>query len=107
MTAVDQERLKTKTQRIENMKPSPQIKWFDDCVVLSVIVAAFMRLPYREECIDYLIETHFKPVNRPMRMCQPRDLLLQVKNYCLYNDLQIELKNEYMDFACDNYFSVM
>ena len=42
-----------------------------------------------------------------MRMCQPRDLLLQVKNYCLYNDVPIELKNEYIDFACENYFSVM
>jgi len=47
------------------------------------------------------------PVDRPFRNCQPRDLLLQVRNYCLYNNLEVELKKEYFDFACDNYFSVM
>ncbi|MGB7347678.1 MAG: AAA family ATPase [Pirellulaceae bacterium] len=74
---------------------------------LFEIMCKVTKVPYNADCIDYLIETHFKPVDRPMRMCQPRDLLLQVKNYCLYNDLKIELKNEYMDFACENYFSVM
>ena len=66
-----------------------------------------VKVPYSPDAIDYLIATHYIPVERPMRMCQPRDLLLQVKNYCLYNDLPIELKNEYLDFACENYFSVM
>jgi hypothetical protein len=41
-----------------------------------------------------------------MRMCHPRDLLLQVKHYCQYNDLPIELENQYLDFACQNYFSI-
>ena len=74
---------------------------------LFEIMCKVVKIPYNADAIDYLIETHYKPVDRPMRMCQPRDLLLQVKNFCLYNDLQIELKNEYFDFACDNYFSVM
>ena len=46
-------------------------------------------------------------VNRPFRCCQPRDLLLQVRNYCVYNDLPLELKPEYFDFAASNYFTVM
>jgi hypothetical protein len=74
---------------------------------LFQIMAKVLKVPYRQEAIDYLIETHYKPINRPMRMCQPRDLLLQVKNYCLYNDLPVDLKNEYFDYACDNYFAVM
>jgi hypothetical protein len=74
---------------------------------LFQIMCKVLQVPHREDAIDYLIETHYKPINRPMRMCQPRDLLLQVKNYCLYNDIPIELKNEYLDFACENYFSVM
>ena len=45
--------------------------------------------------------------NRPFRCCQPRDLLLQVRNYCVYNDLPLELKPEYFDFAAANYFTVM
>ncbi|MEM9828448.1 MAG: hypothetical protein AAF958_17800 [Planctomycetota bacterium] len=74
---------------------------------LFEIMCKIVKVPYRKDAIDYLIETHYKPIDRPMRMCQPRDLLLQVKNYCLYNDIPVELKNEYLDFACENYFSVM
>lgn len=74
---------------------------------LFEIMCKVTKIPYRAECVDYLIKTHYLPVNRPFRNCQPRDLLLQVRNYCLYNDLEVELKNEYFDFACDNYFSVM
>jgi hypothetical protein len=74
---------------------------------LFEIMCKVVKIPYNADAINYVIETHYKPVNRPMRMCQPRDLLLQVKNYCLYNDIPIELKNEYFDFACENYFSVM
>ena len=74
---------------------------------LFEIMCGVVKIPFKEPAVTYLIEKHYKPVNRPMRMCQPRDLLLQVKNYCLYNDLPIELKKEYLDFACENYFSVM
>ena len=65
------------------------------------------KIPYNAEAVDYLVKTHYLPVDRPFRNCQPRDLLLQVRNYCLYNNLEVELKKEYFDFACDNYFSVM
>ncbi len=74
---------------------------------LFEIMCKITQVPYNAEAIDYLIKTHYLPIERPMRMCQPRDLLLQVKNYCLYNDLPVELNNEYLDFACENYFSVM
>ena len=78
-----------------------------DFIKLFEIMCKITKVPYKADVIRYLIDTHYKPVDRPMRMCQPRDLLLQVKNYCLYNDVPIELKNEYVDFACENYFSVM
>ncbi len=74
---------------------------------LFEIMCKVLKMPYNADAIDYVIKTHYLPVNRPFRNCQPRDLLLQVRNFCLYNDLEIELKNEYFDFACDNYFSVM
>jgi hypothetical protein len=57
--------------------------------------------------IDYLIDTHYRRVNRPFRCCQPRDLMLQVRNFCVYNDLAVEMKNEYFDVAASNYFTVM
>jgi hypothetical protein len=79
----------------------------EDFRKLFEIMCRIVKVPYNPDAIDYLIETHYRPIDRPFRNCQPRDLLLQVRNYCLYNDLDVELKNEYFDFACDNYFSVM
>lgn len=59
------------------------------------------------EALDYLIETHYTKKNRPFRACQPRDLLLQVRNFCLYKSLPRKISPAAFDFACDNYFSVM
>jgi hypothetical protein len=55
--------------------------------------------------IDYLVDHHYRRVGRPFRYCQPRDLLLQVRNRCIYNGVPIELKPEYFDFAAMNYFT--
>jgi hypothetical protein len=74
---------------------------------LFEIMCKVTKVPYNKRAVDYLIETHYKAANRPMRMCQPRDLLLQVRNHCLYNDLPLSLENEYLDYAVCNYFSVM
>ena len=65
-----------------------------------------MGFEVRRECIDHLIEKHYRN-KRPFRCCQPRDLLLQVRNLCLYRNLTMELTNEYFDFAAAVYFTVM
>ncbi|HEV3165370.1 MAG TPA: AAA family ATPase [Isosphaeraceae bacterium] len=57
--------------------------------------------------IEYLIDRHYHQVSRPFRCCQPRDLLLQVRNYCVYNDLPLTLTPEYFDIVAGNYFTVM
>jgi predicted ATPase with chaperone activity len=62
---------------------------------------------YREEPINYVIEKHYKQMQRPLRCCQPRDLLLQVRNYCSFHNVPMELTNEYFDSAVENYFAVM
>ena len=31
---------------------------------------------YDEAVVDYLIEKHYRSINRPLRCCQPRDLLV-------------------------------
>jgi hypothetical protein len=59
------------------------------------------------EAIDYLIETHYRAANRPFRACQPRDLLAQVKNYCVYKEIPKKMSPKAFDFAVENYFSVM
>ena len=42
-----------------------------------------------------------------MRCCQPRDLLMQVRNMCLYEARALEMTNDAMDFAVENYFAVL
>ena len=74
---------------------------------LFKIMCPKMGFEYRQEAVDHLIETHYQRVNRPFANCQPRDLLLQVKNYCYYMGLPMELTPEYFDLAVENYFAVM
>jgi predicted ATPase with chaperone activity len=59
-----------------------------------------------QPAVDYLITEHYERAQRPFRCCHPRDLLLQVRNYCIYNGLSLELKPEYFDFAAMNYFTM-
>jgi predicted ATPase with chaperone activity len=62
---------------------------------------------YDPEIVDYLLATHYRPIERPMRRCHPRDLLMQVHNFCSYNDLPMELKSDHFDLIVDNYFTVV
>jgi hypothetical protein len=62
---------------------------------------------YEESAIDYLIETHYRPGNRPFRCCQPRDLLLQIRHHCLYEQKELAMSPAAFDFAVENYFAVM
>ncbi|MFO1094043.1 MAG: AAA family ATPase [Planctomycetaceae bacterium] len=74
---------------------------------LFEIMAPKMGIKYDGAAIDYLIAKHYKGVNRPFRNCQPRDLLLQVRNYATYKRMPKLMSPEAFDFAVENYFSVM
>ncbi|MEX0712286.1 MAG: AAA family ATPase, partial [Pirellulales bacterium] len=71
------------------------------------ILAPKMGFEHNEQAIDYLIDKHYRPINRPFRCCQPRDLLLQIKNLCSYLNEPASMSSEHFDFAVDNYFAVM
>ncbi len=62
---------------------------------------------YEKAAIDYLLAKHYRPCNRPMRRCHPRDLLGQIQNYCRYNDLPMEMRPEYFDRIVKSYFTVV
>ena len=62
---------------------------------------------YDPDAVDYLVKTHYRPLNRPLRRCHPRDLLSQILNYCTYNDLQMEMRPEYFDGVVKSYFTVV
>ncbi|MEZ6124417.1 MAG: AAA family ATPase [Planctomycetaceae bacterium] len=84
--------------------PDPTIEEFRK---LMDIMSGVLGFPKRPECVEYLIQKHYLEVERPFRLCQPRDLLMQVKNYCNYHEKPPELTNEAFDFAVQNYFSIM
>lgn len=74
---------------------------------LFQIMAPIVGVEYHAEAVDYVIETHYKPIDRPFRCCQPRDLLLQIRNYCNYLDTMPVMCREYFDYAVENYFAIM
>jgi len=74
---------------------------------LFKIMAPKLGFEYREEPIDYLIQTHYIERRRPFRNCQPRDLLMQVRNRCFYENQPLALTNESFDLAVENYFATM
>lgn len=59
------------------------------------------------EAVHYLIETHYSPCGRPLRRCHPRDLLAQIKNYCLYYGRPMELRPDYLDRVVRSYFTAL
>jgi DNA-binding PadR family transcriptional regulator len=71
------------------------------------LMAPKLGFVHREEIVDYLIAKHYRAVQRPFRCCQPRDLLLQIRNFCYYQDQPLEMTRENFDFAVENYFAVL
>lgn len=63
--------------------------------------------PWRPEVVQQLIEGYFKQVNRPLRRCYARDLLSQVRAYCAYRSEPLDLRLDYLQHACRNYFGCL
>jgi hypothetical protein len=61
-------------------------------------------LRYHHVMVAYLHRRHYLPYNRPMRSCQPRDLLDQVTALCRFEGREPEITRELLDTACDAYF---
>jgi hypothetical protein len=64
-------------------------------------------IKYDEAAMDDLIETHYKAAGRPFRCCHARDLLRQVKHYCEFKQLPLEMSPERFATAVRNYFAVV
>jgi hypothetical protein len=99
---VDEAFLRRIPYKIEVLDPSPE-----DFKGLFRSLAKKMGFPDRPEAIEHLIQTHYAPENRPLRYCHPRDILMQIRSYCSYKDCPLEITNDYIDMAVENYFAVM
>jgi predicted ATPase with chaperone activity len=62
---------------------------------------------YRKDVVTYLLDKYYRPTERPKRRCHARDLLSQVRNYCRYNGVPMELLPEYFDVAMENHFATL
>lgn len=85
--------------------PDPSIENF--VKLFEIMCVKVFKIEYKAELVKYLLEKHYLPTNRPLRNCHPRDLLLQVQNYCKFLKRPFEMSAESLDFACENYFSIM
>jgi len=61
-------------------------------------------LPFHQVMVAYLHRRHYRPANRPLRACQPRDLLDQVTSLCRYRGIEPLITRELLDAACKSYF---
>jgi hypothetical protein len=69
------------------------------------IMCRVRKVPYDDRGLDYLVAKWYKPDNRPFRMCQPRDILLQMEAIAKYNMEQVTLNADLLDAACATYFT--
>jgi len=74
---------------------------------LFELYADQFRCEYRQDIVDYVLAQHYEAAGRPLRRCHPRDLLSQIRAYCSYNDLPMEMRPEYFDRAARSYFATV
>jgi hypothetical protein len=84
--------------------PDPDEREFHQLFELS---APSVGCAYDAAAVEHLLATHYRPSGRQLRRCHPRDILMQVHNYCIYNDLPMEMRSDYLDMAVANYFTVV
>ena len=88
--------------KVEIGNPSPQ-----EFHLLFQIFAKKFQVECTPALVDYLVSKHYHSCSRPLRRCHARDLLEQVIYYCNYNELPLEITEEYLDHAVGNYFTAL
>jgi hypothetical protein len=61
-------------------------------------------LKFHEVMVAYLHRRHYRPYDRPMRSCHPRDILDQITALCRFRGEEPAITRELLDAACDAYF---
>jgi len=74
---------------------------------LCELAATSQGIEYRGDAVEHLLAKHYRPVQRAMRRCHPRDLLKQIHNYCTYRDVAVEMRPDYFDRVASSYFAMV
>lgn len=61
-------------------------------------------IDYDAELVDYLIQEHYRPANRSLAACQPRDLINKVIDFSLFEGNKPRLTKELLAQAWQTYF---
>lgn len=97
---VDEAFLRRIQYRIELGDPEEQ-----EFQYLFQIAAEKYNCDYNPEAVEWLLQEHYRSTGRPLRRCHPRDLLLQVRNLCTYNDLPFEMLPEHFNTVSTGFFT--
>ena len=76
----------------------------DEFAQLVEVVAKKLGIELQQRSVKYLVDRHYKMPKRPMRMCHPRDLLLQVQHLCEYERRPLVVGPKEWDRVVSNYF---
>ncbi len=68
------------------------------------LVCQGKKIPLDQKGIDYLIEKWYRPFERPLRKCQPRDIINQMVSIAKYNMERVTFSPDLIDAACHTYF---
>jgi hypothetical protein len=68
------------------------------------LVCRSRNIDYDEEGINYILEKWMRPYHRPLRMCQPRDIIDQMVSIAKYNMERVTFSPDLIDAACSTYF---
>ena len=67
-------------------------------------VCAEYETPYNDEALAYLLREYYLKPKRPLRAAHPKTLIQQICDIAHYRRAQPELKREWIDEACRNFF---
>jgi hypothetical protein len=76
----------------------------DQFTQIFELVCARRGMKFHQVMVAYLQRRHYEPHGRPLRACQPRDLLDQVTALCRYRGIPPAITRELLDDACRAYF---
>ena len=99
---VDDAFLRRIPYKIEVENPSEQ-----EFVALFKVMCPIMGFEYDEAAVRYVIDTHYKPIERPFRCCNRATCCCKSRITASTAVEPMSLSPERFDFAVENYFAVM
>jgi hypothetical protein len=79
----------------------------DEFHALFKLSASAFKCEYNRDAVEHLLQEHYYSSDRRMRRCHPRDLLNQIRNYCVYNDQELEMTKQLFDHVVNSYFTAV